>query len=287
MRRASSAVLAALVCCAPSLPPDDGFRARFALGCHTDEDCRALRDAAVERKAGCAEYGEAWCREIRRDADYAEELLIAFRVNGATRPRAPSPAVSPAAPSAAGDRSRIDDPPSPPSPRNPDCASTREARAVARLRVEEKRAWVAHHCGGGPVVARPARAEDEIQQDAAGDLVVIPSPAPIVIDRPAVCPPDAPPEMIEFAKQYIHAATPEEAADHACEGADHETEHPTPQFRPGGPATFTPRAMPTSQPQAPRPRTGGATGSGSCRCRDGVLGCCGRGCCSHHGGIAR
>jgi hypothetical protein len=35
----------------------------------------------------------------------------------------------------------------------------------------------------------------------------------------------------------------------------------------------------------PGPQSGGGGGGGGCTCADGTAGCCGRGCCSHHGGI--
>lgn len=50
-----------------------------------------------------------------------------------------------------------------------------------------------------------------------------------------------------------------------------------------------PTSAPTSKPAARRssPKPAAAFGCAECTCRDGACGCCGRGCCSHHGGIAR
>lgn len=35
----------------------------------------------------------------------------------------------------------------------------------------------------------------------------------------------------------------------------------------------------------PTPHPAAASGGGGCQCGDGSWGCCGRGCCSHHGGV--
>lgn len=44
--------------------------------------------------------------------------------------------------------------------------------------------------------------------------------------------------------------------------------------------------VPQAGPVTPRVTPPPAAAPAGCTCRDGSPGCCGRGCCSHHGGIA-
>lgn len=66
-------VLGSLVAaCAPALI-DDGFRAGpLSRGCHTEEDCRKLIDAAARRQEGCDSSGGVSCAAAEKD--YAEAL---------------------------------------------------------------------------------------------------------------------------------------------------------------------------------------------------------------------
>lgn len=58
--------------------------------------------------------------------------------------------------------------------------------------------------------------------------------------------------------------------------------------RPTSRSTATPARVSTATPPAPvRPAPQPAVVVSGCTCRDGTAGCCGRGCCSHHGGITR
>lgn len=89
----------------------------------------------------------------------------------------------------------------------------------------------------------------------------------------------------QFPAQYAHYKALAEAAQHVFDGVPYTSSLPVPTahtaavVQPSHDAGTTPPAHPSAHLEPP------SVCGGGCQCGDGSCGCCGRGCCSHHGGI--